>query len=172
MGWWWQRIGADFTVRWDEPLVIYILSAITDEASHLATELKESRGGEGDMSFEEVCDTWVNFSSFLARVTEAGLIGDCYNYARFDISQGLDEDLPQGLMRDSKVMVAAQYILLAGKTLAKECFDKDQWRRRAEKLKEISKEEDGSNTVLASATEESHKYMVSLHPEIFLASED
>lgn len=124
------------------------------------------------MSFEEVCDTWVNFSSFLARVTEAGLIGDCYNYARFDISQGLDEDLPHGLMRDSKVMVAAQYILLAGKTLANECFDKDQWRRRAEKLKEISKEEGGSNTVLASATEEAHNYMVSLHPEIFLASED
>ena len=80
------------------------------------------------------------------------------------MSEGLDDDLPHGLKRDCKVMVAVQYILLAGGTLAKECFDKDEWRRRAEKLKEISKEE--------GATEEAHKYMVSLHPEIFLASED
>ena len=87
------------------------------------------------------------------------------------MSEGLDDDLPHGMKRDCKVMVATQYMLLAGGTLAKECFDKDEWRRRAEKLKEISKEE-GSNTRLASAAEEAHKYMVSLHPEIFLASED
>lgn len=87
------------------------------------------------------------------------------------MSEGLDEDLPHGPKRDCNVMVAAQYILLAGGTLAKNCYEKDGWRRRAEKLKEISKDE-GSNIRLASATEEAHKYMVSLHPEIFLASAD
>lgn len=89
-----------------------------------------------------------------------------------DISHGLDDkDRPQGLKRDCQVMVAAQYILLAGGTLAKNCFQADEWRRWAEKLKEISKEE-GVNTRLASATEEAYKYMVSLHPAVFSASED
>lgn len=87
------------------------------------------------------------------------------------MSDALDEDLPHGPKRDCTVMVAAQYIVLAGGTLTKNCYDNDEWRRMAEKLKDIPKEE-GSNIRLASATDEAHKYMVSLHPEIFLASED
>jgi hypothetical protein len=75
-------------------------------------------------------------------------------------------------------MVAAQYIFLAGRNLADDCFTKpvscfgpDQWRHWAGKPVEISRQE-GDNTCLASAAEEAHKYMVSLHPEIFLASQD
>lgn len=119
-----------------------------------------------------MCNEWVNFSSFIARTTEAGLNGDYYNYMLIDISHGLDDDLPQGLKRDCQVMVAAQYILLAGGTLAENCFKADEWRRWAEKLKEISKKEEGVNTRLASATEEAYRYMVSLHPAVFSASED
>jgi hypothetical protein len=79
--------------------------------------------------------------------------------------------------RDSAVIVAAQYILLAGQNLADDCFTKpvsgfgpDQWRRWAGKPVEISGQEVDS-TCSASAAE-AHKHMVSLHPEIFLASQD
>lgn len=89
----------------------------------------------------------MNFSSFLARLTEAGLTDDDYKYPLADISDGLDKNLPHGLKRDCQVMVAAQYILLAGGTLAEKFFQADEWRRRAEKLKETSKEE-GGNTRL------------------------
>jgi len=123
-----------------------------------------------------VCDEWVNFSCFLARCIEAGLndgYGNRCKYPSIDISQGLEQDLPRGLKRDCKLMVAAQYILLAGRTLADDCFNKpvsgfgpEQWRRWAEKLGEVSRQE-GGNTYLASAAEEARRYMVSLHPEIF-----
>lgn len=72
-------------------------------------------------------------------------------------------------------MVAAQYTLLAGGVLAYDCFKKPvkgfgpgQWRRWAERFKEISKQE-GSKTRLASATEEAHKFMVPLYPETFFS---
>lgn len=141
----------------------------------IATAAKERRGGYGEQTFQEVCDEWVNFSSFLARCTEAGLDDRYTNrckYASIDIPNGLEDDLPHGPKRDSRVMVAAQYILLAGRTLADDCFNKpikgfgpEQWRCWVGKLKEISMQE-GNNTSLALALEEARKYMVSLHPEI------
>lgn len=70
------------------------------------------------------------------------------------------------------VMVAAQYILLAGRRIAEDCFTKpvkgfglDKWRRWADRLEEISRQEEGGNTGLASATKEAHEYMLSLQPE-------
>lgn len=76
-------------------------------------------------------------------------------------------------------MVAAQYILLAGCTLADDCFKKpvkgfgpEEWKCWAERFREILMQEDGNNTDLGLATEEARKYMVSLHPEIIQASED
>ena len=81
--------------------------------------------------------------------------------------------MPRGLKRDCKVMVAAQYILLAGQTLADDFLKKPvgdfgprKLRRWAEKLKEISTQE-RSNTCLAAATDQACKYMVYLLPEIF-----
>jgi hypothetical protein len=76
-------------------------------------------------------------------------------------------------------MVAAQYILVAGRRIAENCFTKpvrgfgpDEWRRWTGKLGEISRQE-GGNTGLASAAEEAYKCMVSLQPEKFLvASQD
>lgn len=124
----------------------------------------------------------MKISSFLARCTEAGLydnFSDRCKYASIDIPQGLGQVLPRGVRGDCKVMVAAQYILLAGRTLADDCFNKpvkglgpEEWKGWAEKFKEISMQEDGNNTDLALATEEAHKYMVSLHPEIIQASDD
>ena len=78
-----------------------------------------------------------------------------------------------GPKRDCEVMVAAQYILLSGRTLVDDCFKKpvkvfgpDRWRRWAEKLGEISRQESG-NTRLGSVADEARKYMVSLYPEVF-----
>lgn len=105
-----------------------------------------------------------------------------FKYPSIDISHGLDQDLPPGPERDCKVMVAAQCILLAGRSLADDCFKQkpgkasvgpDQWRRWAEKLEEISKNEKRSGddaeelktTGLASAAEEAHQYMMALHPD-------
>jgi Protein of unknown function (DUF3632) len=137
---------------------------------NVASETKEEAGGDGTYSFQELCDQWVNLSSYLARCLQAGLNEDYYSgfkYASIDIPEGLDEKLPAGSRRDSKVMVAAQYILLAGEKIAGVCLEKpvknlglDEWNRWAERLGEISKEE-SNNSELASAVEEAHKYMIS-----------
>lgn len=138
----------------------------------------ERRGGDDTYSFPEICDQWVNFSSFLAHCIGAGLndnYPDGCKHPIIDIPHGLEQDQPPGLKRDCRVMVAAQYILLAGRKLADESFKwpdgADKWRRWAGKLEEISKEE-GDNTSLASAAREVHQYMVSLRPEIFEAPQD
>lgn len=145
----------------------------------LASDDLETRNGDGESSFRTVCDEWVNFSSFLARCIEAGLLDHLDNRCRYpsiDIPHGLEKDLPRGPMRDCKVMTAAQYFLLAGRTLADDCFKEsapglapEKWRVWAGKLGEISRQE-GSNNRLASATEEARNHMVSLRPESSLAS--
>jgi hypothetical protein len=68
-------------------------------------------------------------------------------------------------------MVAAQCILLAGRTIREDCFAKpvrgfgpDEWSRWAEWLGEISRQETG-NTGLAFAAKEAQIYMLSLDPE-------
>ena len=79
---------------------------------------------------------------------------------RTDAPNGLEDDLPYGAKQDCRVMVAAQYILLAGRTMADDCFNKpiagfgpEQWRCWVGKLKEISMQE-GNNTSLALALEQ------------------
>lgn len=147
----------------------------------IASDPTKRNGGDGYNSFEELCDQWVNLSSFLARCLEAGVddrFDNRWKYPIIDIPNGLERDLPPGPERDCKVMVAAQYILLAGRTLADECSRKpgkglgpDQWRRWAEKLGEISRQ-DGDDTRLGSATDKARRYMISLLPELFKDSKD
>lgn len=161
---------------------MYHSQSFLTKAKNIASDAKERRGGNGEQSFQELCDEWVKLSSFFARCIEAGLYDNYPNRcksASIDIPQGLSQDLPSGVKRDWKVMVAAQYILLAGCTLADDCFNKpvkgfgpEEWKCWAERFKEILMQEDGNNTDLALATEEVRKYMVSLHPEIIQASED
>lgn len=117
----------------------------------------------------------MNYSSFIARCIEAGLDKDdenCFKYPRDDITIGLEHEMPPRLARDCKVMVAAQYILLAGRALAQEFMDPSyknygiaRWRRRAEKLREISKED--GNPRLAYAAKEARRHMISLHPGFY-----
>lgn len=117
----------------------------------------------------------MNFSCYLARCIQAGLIDSYQNRCKhpsIDIPQGLEQNLPPRPKRDCKVMVAAQYILLAGGKIAEDCFTKpvrgfgpDEWRRWAERLGERSRQEESGNPGLASAVEKAHKYMVSVYPE-------
>jgi Protein of unknown function (DUF3632) len=95
----------------------YFFVQFTDEALNVASEMNEQHGGDGKYSFQELCDQWVNFSCFLARCIQAGLNGNYENPCKhpcIDIPEALEQDLPPGPKRDCKVMVAAQYILVAG----------------------------------------------------------
>ena len=65
----------------------------------------------------------MNFSSFLARCIQARIddhILHISKYPRIDIADGLDDYINPGVKRDSRVMIAAQYILLAGSVLDEE----------------------------------------------------
>lgn len=128
-----------------------------------------------------MCDHWVNLSAFLARCVEAGLlVEDKYRweYPCEAIVEGLEKENERKsleLMRACKIMVAANYILLSGRSLAIDCFnDSDkgraQWRRWAEKLREISKRSD-EKTPLIIATKAAWQHMISLHPECFSDSD-
>jgi hypothetical protein len=105
----------------------------------------------------------VNFTSFLARWLGAGLdhhYEDRSCYPCYDISKALDDVLPRGVRRECLLLVAANYIMLAGRTLARDYHDlekvsntvgPDKWTRWAEKLEQVSKEE-SENTRLTLAT--------------------
>lgn len=65
---------------------------------------------------------WVNFSAFLARCIQARIDNSALpicKYPSINIPDGLDYNIPPGIKRDSRVMIAAQYILLAGPFLTK-----------------------------------------------------
>jgi hypothetical protein len=137
--------------------------------------LEEIQDGNGQYSFQEFCDQWVNFTSFRARWLEAGLndrSSKRCHHSIHDISVALEENMPFGPRRECLLLVAAHYILLAGRILANDCLKKipnnfgpDKWTRWAEKFGQISRQEP-ENTRLASATKAASEYMLSLRQEI------
>ena len=139
---------------------------------HLEWEIKAQKIKDIPRYYQKACDEFLNFSCFLARYLEAGLMDespDRCKYSGIDVREALDHDLPQGPLRDCQLMVAAQHILLAGRVLAEECFYQsikgfgpDKWRRWAAKLEEISRREREKNESLASAAKDAHEYMLSL----------
>jgi hypothetical protein len=129
------------------------------------------------LSFDEICDEWLNLSSFLARWIQAGLSDgyeDRFKYPDLDISEGLEKGLPPGPKRDCKAIVAAQYILLAGRAIESYCFGTvaaanglgpRRWKLWAEGFANISSDEE-NNSDLREAAEKAHNFMVSVHPEL------
>lgn len=86
--------------------------------------------------------------------------------------------MPPGVTRDSRVMIGAQYILLAGHALDREfiqTLDEDplwgrsKWQLWAEKLRELAGKELTSE--VKEAVIEARKKMISIHPELFYTSE-
>ena len=125
----------------------------------------------------------MNFSSFVARCTEARIdehFPDFIKYARLDVPEGLEKEMSPGLKRDTRVMVAAQYILLAGHVIDEELVQKptkkrksyglEKWKLWAGKLQELAREELASE--VKDAVVEARQKMVSLHPELFSMGEE
>lgn len=162
---------------------------ITDQVEMILARDYKNKIGEGKLKKE--CDEWINFTTLLARCIEAGVIAEYefrWELCCMDINKALERDLPHGIRRDCLLMGAAQYVLLAGRTLSVDCY-KDpfeemegwfaggyvegpvRWRRWADRFKEISREENG-NPRIASVTKQAHEHMVSLHPELFGDDDD
>ena len=124
----------------------------------------------------------MNFSAFLARCIESGVskrYEDRCKYAVIDIGKGIEKDLKPGITRDCRVMVASQYVLLAGRVVYEEIVAKmkgkdrekwglDKWSLWGRKFKELAREyEEIGNPGLASATKQAYEKMVSFHPSLF-----
>jgi Protein of unknown function (DUF3632) len=130
------------------------------------------------------CNEWVNFSSFLARCIASGIndsYKDGYELLKININEALEKDHPPGIYRDCWIMVAAQYILLAGEAIYKQMISSavkgsdserrglDKWRLWANMFGKRADEED-SKSEANSAAFAAYQKMVSLHPELFLVS--
>lgn len=123
---------------------------------------------------------WVNFSAFLARCIQARIDNSALpicKYPSINIPDGLDYNIPPGIKRDSRVMNAAQYILLAGPVLDEEFIQNPKeyprgvvewqsWAKRFEQLVEIELASEVKEAVI-----EARKKMISLRPELFFVSE-
>lgn len=139
----------------------------------------EGDSGVGKFFIDEICEEWVNLSSFFARWIQAGFSHDDedrFKYPGLDIPEGLAQDLPLGPKRDCKVMVAAQYILLAGRAIEHYYFDTvegargglgpQRWKQWAERFANISSDEENKRD-LREAAKGAHDFMVSVHPELW-----
>ena len=135
---------------------------------------------DGDESLQEQCNRWINFSSFVARVLEAGLLDNSTcrrKYASWGCHDGLEVDLPQQQRRNCEVMVAVQYILLSGHALAEDYANApafegamESWKRWAEKLQQISREDECGQ--LAHRAKEAYGHMRSLTSEVLSTCDD
>ena len=179
----WMMHGVGSLVRTH---AIYIQVHETRQAdklvSRIASDSKEETSQPSE--WEEQCKEWVNFSSFVARCTEARIddhIPDFTKYPWIDIEEGLEKDFLPGPKRDSRVMVAAQYILLAGHVISEEFVQKprregkfhgvEKWQLWAGKLKELAETQTELAPDVRDAVVESRKKLISLHPELFSESE-
>ena len=152
------------------PRCARVPGAMTNSAP--AHQSEETTNGKRDLSLRELCDQWTNLSSFFARGIEAGLIFRM-NFPIVACRDALEEVLT-GPRRDCMIRVAAQYIQLSGRSLAK-LFLKGpkalegpcKWKRWAESFWKISQEHDDLS--LATAAEEASKRMTTLYQEAYPA---
>jgi hypothetical protein len=129
--------------------------------------------------WKQECSEWLNLSSFIARCTGARVddhLPGITKYPSIDIAEGLEKEIPPGLTRDTRVMIAAQHILLAGRVVDEELVRKpkiswglDKWQLWAKKLKELTEGELAPEVKIAVV--EARKKLVELHPELFPTSE-
>lgn len=119
----------------------------------------------------------MNLSSFIARCINARIddhFPDIAKYPSIDIPEGLEKDIPSGIKRDTRVMIAAQHILLAGRVIDEELVQNDslglnRWHLWAEKLKELTGKE--LAPTVKTAVVEARNKLISIHPELFSTSE-
>lgn len=81
-----------------------------------------SEGGEVD---DDYASEWINLNVFTARLMQKGLIRFSV-LAVLEIRNALEEELPTaGLVRDYKLSVASQWILISGTLIFKDAFKGD-----------------------------------------------
>lgn len=123
----------------------------------------------------------MNQQAFTARCTEAGIDYEPFcKHPSYEILNGLEKDYPSPVERNCKVMVAAQYILLAGREVHRSLINQEpatensetstawtlkKWPLWALKFKEIEEKGDCEPKVLA-AVAEARKKMTSISQEI------
>lgn len=131
--------------------------------------------------FQKLCEAWVNQQAFTARCTAAGIDYEPFcKHPSWEIPNGLDKDYSSPVERNCKVMVAAQYILLAGRAIYESLVNQEpltekdeassnwtlkRWPLWATKLREVEERGDCDLRVIVAVTE-ARKRMVTLCPEI------
>ncbi|EEA23335.1 hypothetical protein PMAA_099240 [Talaromyces marneffei ATCC 18224] len=124
---------------------------------------------------QEKCDDYMNYSAFLARCTGAGLYKNKttdsgYKYCTYGIDDGLEKDMPQGIIRKSRILVAANYVLLSGRPVRDFCYsypsdsdrgkmERDMWNSWKERFKVVADSQD-EDPEIKEVTRKAHKIMV------------
>ncbi|KAJ9150781.1 hypothetical protein NKR23_g3411 [Pleurostoma richardsiae] len=136
-----------------------------------------------DDDLRERCEKWISISAFLAKLLNAGALGEtAIVWAAMDLKEGLektDDDSRINLLALAcKQVVAVQYILLAGDLLAWAAqarssekiaggLNLEKWRLWADRLGEISRETpEDAEWGLKVAAGKAHARMINLHPEL------
>ncbi|EZF31435.1 hypothetical protein H109_04705 [Trichophyton interdigitale MR816] len=169
-----HRIPPKPTKRWNGDL--FVTDSLFSES--LSNRWRDTYTHE--ISTDTMKEIWISLSSFIARCIELRIeshVPDGHRYPLIDISKGLEENLAPGLERDTRVMVAAQYILLAP-TLVSDKMSKlsgghdkpsgcDILRLWIGKLEELT--EHGSlNPEVKAAVVEAKDKLVSLHQKLVM----
>ncbi|RYP66230.1 hypothetical protein DL769_006074 [Monosporascus sp. CRB-8-3] len=131
--------------------------------------------------FQQRCNEWVNHQAFTARCTEAGIDTEPFcKHPGYEIVNGLEKEYSLQAERNCKVMVAAQYILLAGRAVHETYVTRklstgreeaarwglEKWLLWAERLKAIEEKGDCDPKVIAAVVE-ARKRLIALHPDPF-----
>lgn len=123
----------------------------------------------------------MNQQAFTARCTKAGIDYEPFcKHPSYEIPNGLEKDYSLPVERNCKIMVAAQYILLAGREVHRSLINQEpatennetsttwtleKWPLWALKFKEIEEKRDCEPKVLA-AVAEARKMITSISQEI------
>ena len=146
------------------------------------TETANADDSDGPEDFQWQCDAWVNFSAFKARCMEAGVLDqetNPYGFPGGELIEGLEQDITSQPERDCKVMVAAQYLIKAGRVIHEklivEAATKDsatarrgrsKWQLWAARLEELA-EKGGLEPRVVDAIKAARRKLVTLEPELF-----
>ncbi|KAK4446717.1 hypothetical protein QBC34DRAFT_411220 [Podospora aff. communis PSN243] len=132
----------------DAPYVDDLVFAVVSEDSWNQGCPRE-QGSDPFEEYNKKCKRWVNVSSFLARCSGAGLYEkhpDCLKHPSVDVVLGLEpKRLDPPLLRKTRALVAALWILHAGQTIFDDMVKHDKpswgpskWKTWGEKLVEVA----------------------------------
>ncbi|CAN8101120.1 unnamed protein product [Discula destructiva] len=141
---------------------------------------------ESPQILSKQCEEWLSLSAFKARTLNAGICAEAdedFKAPRIDIPMGLELKSDSGkiadtsdakLLRDCKLMVSAQYILIGGGKIKgnieacryKGTWDDGSWKAWTWRFLEAASWDDVQETTKV-ASKDAHNKMVELWPELF-----